>query len=53
VLMHYGMMECNPQSTPLPLGIKLTKSQVPSTDLEPQFMKDKPYCEVLGSVMYA
>jgi hypothetical protein len=38
--------------TPLPLAIKLTKSQVPSTDLECQFMKDKPYHKVLGSVMY-
>jgi hypothetical protein len=47
------MTECNPQLTPLLLSIKLTTSQVPSTDLECQFMKDKPYHEVLGSVMYA
>jgi hypothetical protein len=53
VLTCYGMTECNPRSTPLPLGIELTKSQAPSTDLEYQFMKDKPYHKVLGSVMYA
>lgn len=52
VLTCYGMTECSPRTTPLPLSIQLTKMQAPSTDLERHFMKDKPYHEVLGSVMY-
>ena len=53
ILTHYGMSECSPWSTPLPLSIELTKEQAPATDVEHHFMKDKPYCEVLGSVVYA
>jgi hypothetical protein len=53
VLARYGMAECNPRPTPLPLGVELTKGQAPSTEVDRHFMKDKPYREVLGSVMYA
>ncbi|RDB17165.1 Retrovirus-related Pol polyprotein from transposon TNT 1-94 [Hypsizygus marmoreus] len=53
VLAKYGMSECSPRPTPLPLGVILNKEQAPSTPEERQFMKDKPYREVLGSVMYA
>jgi hypothetical protein len=52
VLARYGMLNCASRPTPLPLGIELTKAQAPSTDAERHFMKDKPYREVLGSVMY-
>jgi hypothetical protein len=53
VLARYGMTECASCSTPLPLGIELTKTQAPSMDEERHYMLDKPYREALGSVMYA
>lgn len=53
VLARYGMSNCSPQYTPLPVGVILEKSQVPTTTEDHQYMKDKPYREVLGSVMYA
>ncbi|KAF8239798.1 hypothetical protein L208DRAFT_1050669, partial [Tricholoma matsutake] len=53
ILTCYGMTDCNPWSTPLPLGIELTKEQAPSTEADRHFMIDKPYREVLSSVMYA
>lgn len=53
VLEKHGMANCAPQSTPLPLGIILTKAQAPSTTEEREYMADKPYREVLGAIMYA
>lgn len=51
VLTRYGMTDCNPRPTPHPLVIELTKEQAPSTEAEHHFMIDKPYREVLGSVI--
>ncbi|RDB21876.1 Retrovirus-related Pol polyprotein from transposon TNT 1-94 [Hypsizygus marmoreus] len=53
VLERHGMSNCSPKYTPLPPGIILTKSQSPTTAEEHNYMKDKPYREVLGAVMYA
>ena len=53
VLTRYGMEDCSAKSTPLPLGTKLSKSQAPSTDDDHHYMRDKPYSEALGSIMYA
>ena len=53
VLARHGMSDCNPRSTPLPTGVVLNKSQAPTTEEEQYFMRDKPYREVLGAVMYA
>jgi len=53
VLEKYGMMDCTPKATPLPLGLSLSKAQGPTTPKERHFMTNKPYREVLGSVMYA
>jgi hypothetical protein len=47
------MSDCNSKSTPLPLGIALSKDQSPKSQEDRMFMADKPYREVLGSVMYA
>lgn len=52
VLARYGMSDCKPAPTPLPFGVVLDKSQSPSTPEDHHYMKDKPYREVLGSVMY-
>ena len=53
VLERFGMANCNPTSTPIALGTVLSKGQAPVTDDDRQFMTDKPYREVLGSIMYA
>ena len=53
VLKHFGMSDCNSKSTPLPLGITLSKDQGPTSQEDCKLMADKPYREVLGSIMYA
>lgn len=53
VLEHYNMWDCMPKYTPLPHAVILNKTQAPTSDEDIHFMKDKPYKEVLGSIMYA
>lgn len=53
VLKHFGMSDCNSKTTPLPLGIVLSKDQGPKSQEERKRMADKLYLEVLGSIMYA
>ena len=53
VLKCFRMSDCNAKSTPLPLGITLSKDQSPKAQEDHKAMADKPYQEVLGSVMYA
>lgn len=52
LLKQHGMDECNPKKTPLPLGIDLSLADCAETPEQKQFMKDKPYCEILGAVMW-
>lgn len=53
ILERFGMLHCNAKSTPLPSGITLHESDSPKTDDNPHYMKDKLYCEALGSCMWA
>jgi hypothetical protein len=53
ILTQYEMSDCKPTPTPLPFGIVLSKSQSPLTLEEHKYMKDKPYCKILGSAMYS
>ena len=53
VLERFGMTDCNPAPTPIALGTPLTKQQAPLTGEDCQFMANKPYREILGSIMYA
>jgi len=53
VLEHFGMKDCNPKPTPLPAGIDLSSLNSPRTEDDRTFMKDKPYKEALGSIMWA
>lgn len=53
VLKQFGMQDCNPKSTPLPSGIDLSSLNSPQTEDDRAFMKDKPYNEALGSIMWA
>ena len=49
VLIKFGMLDCNPTSTPLPEGI----SMLPATNAEADAAHGFPYLEVIGSLMYA
>jgi hypothetical protein len=53
VLARYGMSDCNPKSTPLPVGSPVTASKDPLSDDERAFMADKPYGECVGSLQHA
>lgn len=53
LLKKHNMWDCNPKSTPLPLGIDLSSEDCAVTEEQKRFMADKPYREVLGSVMWA
>ena len=52
-LEKYGMAESKPKYTPLLHGITLLQAQAPATMEERKYMQDKPYREMLGSLMYA
>ncbi|KAJ3831540.1 hypothetical protein F5878DRAFT_509525, partial [Lentinula raphanica] len=52
LLVKYGFHELKPKSTPLPNGVILTLDQSPKTDEDRDFMKDKPYAEILGGVQF-
>jgi Reverse transcriptase (RNA-dependent DNA polymerase) len=51
ILKRFGMTDCNTKPTPLPLGVTLSKD--PKIQEDRVLMADKPYHEVLGSIMYA
>jgi hypothetical protein len=53
VLAQYGMSDCNPKSTPLPVGSPVTASKDLLSDDECAFMADKPYGECVGSLQHA
>ena len=53
VLKRFGMSDYNTKLTPLPLGTTLSKEQGPKSQEDHRLMADKPYQEILGSVMYA
>ena len=52
VLKCFGMSDCNSKPAPLPLSIVLSEDQSPKSQDDRKFMVDKPYQEVLGSIMY-
>ena len=52
VLNRFELMDIHPRNTPLPVGFSVDQSMSPKTDSERQEMADKPYCPVLGSVMW-
>lgn len=53
VLEKFGMKDCNPVSTPLDPSQKLSTKMSPTTDAERDEMKNIPYQEAIGSLMYA
>ena len=53
VLARSGMDQCNATSTPIDLNQKLTEEMCPNNDDKLQQMKDVPYMEAVGSLLFA
>ncbi|KMQ94067.1 retrovirus-related pol polyprotein from transposon tnt 1-94 [Lasius niger] len=53
VLERYGMSDCKPVSTPCDPNQKLTKKQMPMDSAEAKEMRNVPYREAIGSLLYA
>ncbi|GJQ83635.1 hypothetical protein Trydic_g14347 [Trypoxylus dichotomus] len=51
ILKKFGILDCNPCSTPTHNNQKL--SEIPQTDLENSDMKNIPYQSAFGSLLYA
>ncbi len=51
-LKKFSMESCNPKATPSVPGLRLTKDMCPTTEEDERLMKDKPYSEAIGSLMY-
>ena len=52
ILKTFDMVDCKPVATPLVTDSHFTKSQSPSTPEEERIMKNVPYREAVGKVMY-
>ena len=52
ILERFHMADCEGRSTPLPAGLKLSKTAAPQTDAEKEAMASVPYREAVGSLMY-
>ena len=53
VLKRFNMSEANKGFLPFSHGIRLSKTQSPSTSDERSLMSRIPYASVIGSIMYA
>jgi len=52
MLRRFNMENCSPKSTPLPPGLLLTTENCPNIPEEANKIKNIPYWEVLGSLMW-
>lgn len=53
LLIKFKIESCNPASTPMELGLKMTKDDSPQTDQEIAHMKNISYKSLVGSLMHA
>jgi hypothetical protein len=53
ILARYSLQDLKPVSTPMETSARLSSSQAPATTLEIAKMRDVPYLEAVGSLMYA
>ena len=53
ILRRYGLQDLKPVSIPMDTNSHLTTAQCPSTTAEFTQMRDVPYCEAVGLLMYA
>lgn len=52
LLTEYNMDECKMVKTPTELGLKLSKTDSPSNEIEREEMRNIPYRQLIGSLMY-
>ncbi|KAJ4470997.1 hypothetical protein C8R41DRAFT_924722 [Lentinula lateritia] len=52
MLQHFGLQDVQPKKTPLPVGIQLEQSPETLPDDEHMFMENKPFRELLRSLMW-
>lgn len=50
MLEEFGMADCNPKATPLPIGLILSEKDCPTMDEDCRYMVDKPFCTALGKM---
>jgi hypothetical protein len=53
IIARYNFQDLKPVSTPMETSTRLSTSQAPATTLEIAKMRDVPYLEAVGSLMYA
>ena len=53
VLKKFNMNNAKPMSSPLPVHMKLSFEQCPTTDEDKKTMKNVPYSSAVGSLMYS
>ena len=52
VLEKFGMTNCKPVTTPMNASEKISKEDSPQSEEEKDYMKNVPYQEAIGSLMY-
>ncbi|KAF8823454.1 hypothetical protein HHX47_DHR10000197 [Lentinula edodes] len=52
LLSHHGLQDMKPKSTPLPNGAVLSMGTSPPSTEDIEFMREKPYQEILGAVQF-
>ena len=52
ILARFRHTDCKPASVPAEPGLKLSKAQMPTTDEEKAAMKDVPYRQLVGALLY-
>ncbi|CAK5275548.1 unnamed protein product [Mycena citricolor] len=53
VLDHFGFADLPPLSTPLPPGYQIRASPTPLAPADAEFMANKPFRQILGSIVWA
>ena len=53
IIGRFNLENANPVTTPMDPGMRLSKSQSPTTEEEKDDMTNVPYRELIGSLMYA
>lgn len=53
VLARFGMDQCNEISTPIDLNQKLTADMCPTNDVDKMMMRDVPYMQAVGCLLFA
>lgn len=52
MLERFKLSDCRPVSTPMEPGLQLTKKQAPETNDHKEYMKNVPYMNAVGALMY-